>query len=140
LAYKKTPVTTSVSDFGHTDDGNSQGTEDAIGYAKFEHQQRVDHLIMRATREKIIATSSARHVEHHYWNPQHSEFTENGFSLHRIKQAFTSTMNDKNYSFKRMSQGTMNIHKMLNEIYADQLEYNLGLVDEEIQQKELMQE
>lgn len=88
---------------------------------KTRRQERVDHIIAEATRQGIIAGSAGRKVEHHFWNPQHEEFTRDGYTLNRLFQAFTSTFQEKKYSFKRMSQGSIKLHRILNTVYRAEI-------------------
>ena len=100
------------------------------------HQQFVDHLIMEATRAKVINTSNIRRVENHYWNPEHDEFAEDGHSIHRMFQAFTSTWRDGKMPYMRVARESNKLEAVLNKVVgpkiqevAEQVKQDRGIDD-----------
>jgi len=89
---------------------------------KKTHQMKVDHLIMEATRNKVIAGSAIGAVEHQYWMPRHEEFTENGYSLHRFLQAFTQVFQDRRYSYRRLTKASLELQRIFNRQFKTELE------------------
>jgi len=84
------------------------------GGSKKDHQMKLDHLIMESTRAKVIAGSTIGAVEHQYWMPKYEEFTEDGYSLHRLLQAFTQVFQDRRYSYRRLTKSSLALQGIIN--------------------------
>jgi len=87
-----------------------------------QHQILVDHIIMEASRAKVIANTAIPNVEHQYWVPKHEEFTYDGYSLHRLHQAFTQNFQDKKYPYQRMARSSLDLQRIFNRIFAPQIQ------------------
>jgi len=105
--------------------------------SKKDHQIKVDHLIMEATRNKVIAGSAIGAVEHQYWMPKYEEFTENGYSLHRFLQAFTQVFQDKRYPYRRLTKASLELQRVFNRQFKTELEQVGSDIEETLQEMEV---